>query len=121
MPFLRQYGKAWSARRFGQSSTDKVNPPVCQHDVFESRIGPLRGVICLRPYADYPGLHDVEFRAARLPQGDREGLVIGMMAYGFTAATAARMITHYLDALDGEAPPLGMTDHPATGLTEYTP
>lgn len=99
LPFLKQYGNAWSALRSQGSRGTMINPPVCQHDVFESRIGPLRGMVCLRPYADYPGLHEVEFRAARVPGGERKGLVIGLSASGFTVATAGRMIRHYLASL----------------------
>lgn len=107
LPFLKQYGNAWGAVRSRGSTGRKINPPVCQHDVFESRIGPLRGMVCLRPYADYPGLHEVEFRAARVPGDDRKGLVIGLSASGFTVATAGRMIRHYLASLSPATGPEG--------------
>lgn len=105
LPFLKQYGNAWSAVRSRGTAGRQINPPVCQHDVFESRIGPLRGMVCLRPYADYPGLHEVEFRAARIPGDDRKGLVIGLSASGFTVATAGRMIRHYLASLSPAVSP----------------
>lgn len=96
--FLTQYGTAYKAESTQRQSGDDLNPPVCQNDFFRVGDTVFRGATCLQAYHEYPGLYDVQFKAAG--QGKtNSGLIVTLTLNGFSIKNAKRVMTHYLDAI----------------------
>ena len=75
------------------AATAKVEPPL-----------PLRAVVCLRGYKKLPGLHDLMVLVATL-DGRTQGVQGRLDAFGVGAASAERLVRHYLAGFGRVATP----------------
>lgn len=84
-------GRAW------QEDDDDLTPFDCASSLVAAGAVPMKGILCLRAYKEFPGLYDLRWQGASLVDS-RSAVTTSLLLEGVTRQSMERFLRRYLEA-----------------------